>query len=384
MEGTGSRPGRFPAQENTTCPSLCAGLRCGESAVRGRHRTAVVRACPVEVRFRACAPCTQPFFVAPTPSETPSAVTSVARSAGLRGALRTVTQSPWPSLLVVAQVAARRFRVRRATAERAVRVGGVVTLTSLALISEAGRLPESGASGASVRQAFADVAVAVGRVGTSEAHSSLPSVDKESPPTAPSVATTGAAPPRRQRRRGPRREGRVLLGFPVRGPVSSPFGTRVHPVTGRLRPHQGVDLAVPVGTPVVATARGRVLSAGRRGGYGLAVEVGHGSSRAHATSTLYAHLNSLPAGLRVGLRVRRGTVIGYSGGVGAGAGISTGPHVHYEVRSGGVAVDPGSVALAVWLRGSARNRAPVRRVEKGRRSQTDVRSRRRRPQRGIP
>ena len=326
------------------------GLWCGESAVRGRHRTARESACPVGVWFRACAPCTQPFLVAPTPSETPSAVTSVARSTELRDALRTIARSPWPSLFVVAQTVVHRFWVRRVTAGRAVRVGGVVTLTSLALISEVGRSSEGNASGASVRQAFADVARAVGRAGTSEARATLSSVDRD-PPVKPSVATTGIAPSRSQRRRGPRREGRALLGFPVRGPVSSSFGTRVHPVTGRVRPHQGVDLAVPVGTPVVATAHGRVLSVGLRGGYGLAVEIGHRSSRARSTSTLYAHLSSLPAGLRAGLGVRRGDVIGYSGGVGAGAGISTGPHVHYEVRSGGVAVDPGSVGLAVWLRG---------------------------------
>ena len=341
----------------------------------------MVWACPVGVRFRACAPCTQPFLVAPTPSETPSAVTSVARSAGLRDALLRVAQSPWPSLFVVARVAARRFRVRCLTAERAVRVGGVVTLTSLALISEVGRSPEDGAREPSVRQAFADVAGAVGRAGAPVTHTSPSGVDRESRPKSSPVVTTGPAPSRRQRRR---RGGRALLDFPVRGPVSSPFGARVHPVTGRLRPHQGVDLAVPVGTPVVATAQGRVLSVGHRGGYGLAVEVGHRSSRVGSASTLYAHLSSLPAGLRVGLRVRRGTVIGYSGGVGAGAGISTGPHVHYEVRSGGVAVDPGSVALAVWVGGSVQSRVLARRVRRGGRSRADARGQRRLVQRGVP
>lgn len=362
------------------------GLRCGESAVRGRYRTAVIRACPVGVGFRACAPCTQPSLVTSTPSETPPVVTSVARSAGLRGTLRAVAKSPWPSLFVVARVVARQLWVRRATAERAVRISGVVTLAGLALVSEAGRSPEADASGWSVRQAFADVADAVGRAGTSETRRTLPSVDRKSRRMVPSADTTGAAPARRQGRRRltPRRRERVPLGFPVRGPVSSPFGMRVHPMTGRTRPHQGVDLAVPVGTPVVATARGRVLSVGRRGGYGLAVEVGHRSSGSLSTSTLYAHLSSLPAGLRAGLGIRRGAVIGFSGGVGAGAGISTGPHVHYEVRSGGVAVDPRSVDLAVWLRGSAPNRAPARQVRREQRSHVDARSRRRRTQRGIP
>ena len=362
------------------------GLRCGESAVRGRYRTAVIWACPVGVRFRACALRTQPSLVTSAPSETPPVVTSVARSAGLRGALRAVAKSPWPSFFVVARVVARQIWVRRATAERAVRIGGVVTLTGLALVSETGRSPAGDASGWSVRQAFADVADAVGRAGVSETRGTLPSVDGRNRRMVPSGDTTSATPTRRQRRRrlGPRHRGRVPLGLPVRGPVSSPFGMRVHPVTGRIRPHQGVDLAVPVGTPVVATARGRVLSVGRRGGYGLAVEVGHRSSVSLSTSTLYAHLSSLPAGLRAGLDVRRGAVIGFSGGVGAGAGISTGPHVHYEVRSGGVAVDPRSVDLAVWLRGSAPNRAPARRVSRDQWSHVDVRSRRRLAQRGIP
>ena len=346
----------------------------------------MIWACPVGVRFRACAPCTQPSLVTSTPSETPPVVPSVARPARLRGTLRAVARSPWPSLFVAARVVARQLWLRRVTAERAVRISGVVTLTGLALVSEAGRSPAGAASGWSVRQAFADAADAVGRAGASETRGTLLGVDERNRRMVPSADTTGATPTRRQRRQrlGPRRRGRVPLGFPVGGPVSSPFGTRIHPVTGRIRPHQGVDLAVPVGTPVVATAQGRVLSVGRRGGYGLAVEVGHRSSGSLSTSTLYAHLSSLPAGLQAGLGVRRGAVIGFSGGVGAGAGISMGPHVHYEVRRGGVAVDPRSVDLAVWLRGSAPNRAPARRVSREQRSRVDVQSRQRLARRGIP
>ena len=321
-----------------------------------------------------------------TPSETPPAITSVARSAELRDALRAVARSSWPSLFVVARVAARRLWVRRVSAERVVRIGGVVTLTGLALVSELGRSPKGDASGGSVRQAFADVADVVAAAGVFETGGTLPSADGRSRRTVPSADTTGVAPVRRQRRRllGPRRRARVPLGYPVRGPVSSPFGTRTHPVTGRVRPHQGVDLAVPVGTPVVATAGGRVLSVGRRGGYGLAVEVGHRSSGSLSPSTLYAHLSSLPAGLRVGLGVRRGTVVGFSGGVGAGAGVSTGPHVHYEVRRGGAAVDPRSAALAVWLRGPAPNRVSAERARREQRSHVGSQSRPQPDQRGIP
>ena len=346
----------------------------------------MIWACPVGVGFRACALCTQPSPVTPAPPEAPPVVPSAAGPARLRATLRAVARSPWPSLFVAARVVARRLWTRRVTAERAVRIGGVVTLTGLALVSESGRSPKGDASGGSVRQAFADVVDAVGAAGASESRRTLPSADGRSRRTVPSVDTTGAAPVRRQRRQrlGPRRRGRVPLGFPVRGPVSSPFGTRVHPVTGRVRPHQGVDLAVPVGTPVVATARGRVLSVGRRGGYGLAVEVGHRSSGSLSTSTLYAHLGSLPAGLRAGLGVRRGAVIGFSGGVGAGAGVSTGPHVHYEVRRGGVAVDPRSFALAVWLRGPAPSRAPAGRAWREGQSRIGLPSRGRLAQAGVP
>ena len=286
---------------------------------------------------------------------------------------------------MAARVVARQLWLRRVTEERAVRIGGVVTLTGLALVSEAGRSPAGDASGASVRQAFADVADVVGRAGASETRRTLPSVDGSGRRMVPSADTIGAAPVRRQGRPrlGPQHRGRVPLRFPVRGAVSSPFGTRTRWRDGSVL-DQGVDLAVPVGTLVVATVRSRVLSVGRRGGYGLAVEVGHWSSGSLFTSTLYAHLSSLPAGLRTGLGVRRGAVIGFSGGVGAEAGISTGPHVHYEVRRGGVAVGPRSVDLTAWPRGSAPNRAPARQVSREHRSRVDVRSRQRLAQRGIP
>ena len=123
------------------------------------------------------------------------------------------------------------------------------------------------------------------------------------------------------------------VGTPVAGVVSSPFGPRRHPVSGRRRVHQGTDFAVPLRTPVRATADGRVAATGRRSGYGLTVEVEHRDPSGLRTSTLYGHLDAVPLGVVAGAPVLRGDVVGLSGGVGPGAGVSTGPHVHYEVRS---------------------------------------------------
>ena len=135
------------------------------------------------------------------------------------------------------------------------------------------------------------------------------------------------------------------VGAPVTGPVSSAVGVRVHPVTRRRRAHAGTDFAVPLGTPVRATAAGRVRSVGHRAGYGLTVELDHRDPAGLRTSTLYAHLRDVPLATAVGAVVSRGQVVARSGGVGPGAGLSTGPHVHYEVRlhggpSGPVAVRP--------------------------------------------
>jgi murein DD-endopeptidase MepM/ murein hydrolase activator NlpD len=112
--------------------------------------------------------------------------------------------------------------------------------------------------------------------------------------------------------------------WPVHGPVTSGFGWR----WGRM--HEGVDIAVPTGTPVAAVASGTVVHAGWLGGYGNLVVVDHGDG----LSTAYAHNSSIAAG--VGASVGQGQVIAYSGNTGN----SSGPHVHFEVRVNGSAVDP--------------------------------------------
>jgi len=114
------------------------------------------------------------------------------------------------------------------------------------------------------------------------------------------------------------------LIWPVSGPVTSGFGPRF----GRM--HEGIDIAVPEGTPVVAAAAGTVIHAGWLGGYGNLVVVDHGNGLA----TAYAHNSGYAAS--VGQSVGQGQVVAYSGNTGN----SSGPHVHFEVRVNGTAVDP--------------------------------------------
>ena len=139
------------------------------------------------------------------------------------------------------------------------------------------------------------------------------------------------------------------LLFPLIGAAttSSSFGWRLHPILGNWLLHAGKDLAAPEVTPVVAALAGRVVSSGLAGGYGLAIEVEHDRPRRR---TLYGHLSELY--VKPGELVRQGEVIGRVGST----GLSTGPHLHFEVRlpgSGGwVAVDPGDLDPGSGARGS--------------------------------
>ena len=130
-------------------------------------------------------------------------------------------------------------------------------------------------------------------------------------------------------------DGTVLRVFaqPVEGArLSSVFGRRTHPIYGNVRMHTGVDFAAASGTPVQATAPGRVSFIGWRGGYGRVVEIAHGSD----TMTRYAHLSAVPEGLAQGQRVAPGDVIGRVGATGT----ATGPNLHYEVLVDGRPTDP--------------------------------------------
>ncbi|MCB1428107.1 MAG: M23 family metallopeptidase [Nitratireductor sp.] len=127
------------------------------------------------------------------------------------------------------------------------------------------------------------------------------------------------------------------IGNPAPGKdISSPFGSRVDPFFGRAAMHSGTDFRAPTGTPARATADGTVIDAGRNGGYGNMVEIDHGGG----LTTRYAHLSAIK--VKTGQKVKRGEVVGLVGSTGR----STGPHLHYEVRKGGQAIDPARFLLA--------------------------------------
>jgi len=138
-------------------------------------------------------------------------------------------------------------------------------------------------------------------------------------------------------------DGRSLHKAFLRAPVeftrvSSRFNSaRYHPILNMIRAHKGVDYAAPVGTPVHAAGDGRIVFAGRMGGYGNCVEIEHSTS----IVTLYGHLSRFARGTRVGAHVAQGTVIAYVGMT----GLATGPHLHYEYRVNGIFKNPQTVAL---------------------------------------
>lgn len=122
----------------------------------------------------------------------------------------------------------------------------------------------------------------------------------------------------------------ALLSFipammPAKGPISSDFGWRRHPILGMVRKHEGIDIAVPAGTRVVAPARGTVVATGYTSGYGRFILLRHGST---GYSSFFAHLSAFAPRLRHGQMVDRGEPLGLSGA----SGLATGPHLHYEIR----------------------------------------------------
>lgn len=132
-------------------------------------------------------------------------------------------------------------------------------------------------------------------------------------------------------------DGRSLKKFLMRKPIAegrltSGFGMRRHPILRYARQHTGVDWANRIGTPIFAAGAGTVTVAGWEGGYGRRVEIQH----ANGYVTTYSHMSQFGAGIEPGVRVTQGQVIGYVGN----SGLSTGPHLHYEVKVNGRFVDP--------------------------------------------
>ena len=132
-------------------------------------------------------------------------------------------------------------------------------------------------------------------------------------------------------------ESRSGLMMPVNGQMGSPFGMRRHPILGYMRMHKGMDFRVGYGAPIFAATDGRVVFAGRHGGHGNFVKLDHGGG----LGTGYAHMSRIA--VNNGAYVRRGQVIGYVGST----GLSTGPHLHYEMYRNGQVVNPVSVRYAV-------------------------------------
>jgi len=138
--------------------------------------------------------------------------------------------------------------------------------------------------------------------------------------------------------------GRATDKFLIRKPIQSGemrsgFGMRYHPILRYSRPHTGVDFAAPIGTPIFAAGNGVVLKASwDSGGYGRRVEVQH----ANGYVTTYNHMSGFAKGMVEGVRVRQGQVVGYLGST----GLSTGPHLHYEVMVNGHFVDPMRIKLS--------------------------------------
>jgi len=127
---------------------------------------------------------------------------------------------------------------------------------------------------------------------------------------------------------------RMLLRSPLRYRRISSYFTerRYHPILKKYRPHHGIDYAAPRGTPVDAAGSGRVTFAGWKRGYGRFITIKH----SNGYSTGYGHLSRIKKGIRRGARVEQGEVIGYVGST----GLSTGPHLHYEVRKGRKLINP--------------------------------------------
>ncbi|WP_262273316.1 M23 family metallopeptidase [Microvirga yunnanensis] len=136
--------------------------------------------------------------------------------------------------------------------------------------------------------------------------------------------------------------GRSLKKFLIRKPISdgilrSGFGSRFHPILGYSRPHTGIDWANKVGTPILAAGNGTIRFADWKSGYGRHIEIQH----ANGYVTTYSHMSGFAKNMASGTRVRQGQVIGYLGST----GLSTGPHLHYEVLINGSFVDPLKIRL---------------------------------------
>ena len=131
---------------------------------------------------------------------------------------------------------------------------------------------------------------------------------------------------------------KTLMKTPINGArLSSPFGMRKHPIDGYNKMHKGTDFAAPEGTPIMASGDGIIIKSGWCGGGGNCVKIKHNSTY----QTIYAHMSKFANGVKKGMRVKQGQIIGYVGSTGK----STGPHLHYEVVENGKKINSQTLKL---------------------------------------
>jgi len=151
---------------------------------------------------------------------------------------------------------------------------------------------------------------------------------------------------------------KALMKTPINGArLSSSFGMRKHPILGYNKMHKGTDFAAPKGTPVMASGDGQIIKAAWCGGGGNCVKIKHNKTY----STVYAHLSKFAAGIKKGTRVKQGRIIGYVGST----GLSTGPHLHYEVIENGKKINSQKLKLPSGkiLKGKMRKLFEVNRIK---------------------
>ena len=151
---------------------------------------------------------------------------------------------------------------------------------------------------------------------------------------------------------------KTLMKTPINGArLSSPYGKRKHPILGFTKMHTGTDFAAPTGTPIMASGDGVVTRAQWCGGGGNCVKIKHNS----VYQTVYAHMSKFGRGIKKGVRVKQGQIIGYVGST----GLSTGPHLHYEVIENGRKINSQKLKLpsGKTLRGKQRNKFEVNKIK---------------------
>tara|TARA_B100000575_G_scaffold293939_1_gene307155 strand:- start:1922 stop:3232 length:1311 start_codon:yes stop_codon:yes gene_type:complete len=151
---------------------------------------------------------------------------------------------------------------------------------------------------------------------------------------------------------------KTLMKTPINGArLSSSYGKRKHPILGYTKMHTGTDFAAPTGTPIMASGDGKIMKAGWCGGGGNCVKIKHNSTY----QTVYAHMSKFGRGIKKGVRVKQGQIIGYVGST----GLSTGPHLHYEVIENGRKINSQKLKLPSGkvLKGEERKKFEVVKIK---------------------